>query len=181
MTNEFEKSLGLLPKVATEFFAYFSRFEFALKQAGFLEDASGTKKAKPNWEDFATDFSQEVETFFEDIMSTGHAEELIDKPPKVQMGDLSWKPWGNDPEKKLANSKELFCAVRRVRNNLFHGGKSSSLGSDPERDIALLKACLFILKEALKKCGEQTSGKLKIVCAEFNAPPNPPPSGLETS
>ncbi len=179
MTNQFELHWLQLPKEATEFFAYFSRFEFALKQSGYLNSTSSENNAEAKWPDFANDLSKAAPTFFDEIKRAGKAAVLIDKPPEIQKGDLSWRPWGSDPRKKLEKSAEFFCAICRVRNNLFHGGKSSSLGSDPERDIALLNACLFVLKKALEKCCAQKNDKLRTVYDEFTAPPNPPLSGLE--
>jgi hypothetical protein len=46
--------------------------------------------------------------------------------------------------------QELFVAVRRVRNNLFHGRKSGD--PDEDRNANLISEAIAVLIEALKRC-----------------------------
>ena len=52
--------LGIDKDLVLTFFFEFSRFEYALKRAGFVPVTSGTKpvNAKPNWDAFAEKISQ---------------------------------------------------------------------------------------------------------------------------
>jgi hypothetical protein len=67
----------------------------------------------------------------------------------VKDGELSWK----DAE-AVKDIWSLFLAVRRVRNNLFHGGKlPQPIGPIPDvsRDQKLLAQTLGVLQFALEK------------------------------
>ena len=63
-------------------------------------------------------------TFYTSIQESGKAATIMRRPPKKQVSRdhrLEWKP--QDPPE---NVHELFEAIRRVRNNLVHGGKSGA-------------------------------------------------------
>lgn len=72
---------------------------------------------------------------------------LLNTPPSKQVlssdRTLDWEE-GTSPQ----NVQELFGAVRRVRNNLVHGGKSGDEVSD--RNDALVAEAIEVLKEALR-------------------------------
>lgn len=107
-----------LPASAISLFAVFSRFECALKRSGYHH---GNGDAHANWDKFANSLGKD---FFEEVSSSGNANLLIGTPPKKQVvdgDDLDWQAVG-----KVTNVQELFVSVRRVRNNLFHGGKYRS-------------------------------------------------------
>ncbi|NWG38878.1 MAG: hypothetical protein HXY27_02775 [Hydrogenophilaceae bacterium] len=70
---------------------------------------------------------------------------ILGAPPKKQMirnGVIKW-----EESKPTTDSKadELLIYVRRVRNNLFHGGKFNGHWFSPERSEALLRSSLTIL------------------------------------
>jgi len=74
-------------------------------------------------------------------------------PPMKQIVDdnnnLSWK--GDPISKNQYDFKELLVLVRRVRNNLFHGGKFPNGDvEDSERDERLIKFGMIILEECLR-------------------------------
>jgi hypothetical protein len=51
-----------------------------------------------------------------------------------------------------SNVNELFGAIRRVRNNLFHGAKySTGLEADTVRDQRLLEEASWVLHFALEE------------------------------
>jgi hypothetical protein len=50
--------------------------------------------------------------------------------------------------RKLADIVELLVAVRAVRNNVVHGGKSGH--PDGERNMTLVREAQWILEEALQ-------------------------------
>lgn len=51
---------------------------------------------------------------------------------------------------KKKSSQKILILIRRVRNNLFHGGKFNGEWFEPERSEALMRNALIILRA----CGE---------------------------
>ena len=139
--------------VILPFFAAFSRFEFALKQSGY---AIGEDSVSANWDRFAADLDANFDRK-RTVTLAEAVDYLIKHPPKKQArkgGVLIWvaSPAGNARE--LAN---LLIYVRRLRNNLFHGGKYPGLVvDDPGRDTTLLRHGLTILDECLTLCDQHS-------------------------
>ncbi|MCX5894107.1 MAG: hypothetical protein NTW80_14315 [Deltaproteobacteria bacterium] len=132
-----------------EFFLTFSRFEYALKAAGYAFEVRGT--VNPDWQTFRL----ELINIFN--MSKNH--ELIkasnyffDNPPNKQVlhnGELAWKT--QCPNQNESDIEFLLRMVKSVRNNLFHGGKHNNwLHEDKQRTDTLLRNSLIILSECLK-------------------------------
>lgn len=138
-------------KFITEFFVVFSRFEYALKRAGYVEKVGNNKKdgkvkdqddAKVDWDKFAQTLKDEFETAQKTNPKLTHAVKYLleDSPPKKLVrlkDDIDGKPqlcWYEDKsgDKSLAR---LLILVRRVRNNLFHGEKTNLVsGGIPEAE-----------------------------------------------
>lgn len=137
-----EKQLDLL---AIELFQTFSRFEYSLKVAGFHQ---GEGAAKPDWRNF----SKSISEIFEHPVNkefNNAIQYILMNPPKKQIiksGLLEWKNVAPDTEMK---SDLVLLYVRRVRNNLFHGGKFNGHWFEPERSKELLESSLIILKQCL--------------------------------
>jgi hypothetical protein len=142
-------------KLAIRFFIFFLRIEYALKRTGFIYEKYSQVHA--DWDRFADSIQKQ---FMRDLRSdqtlrTAH-EYLLTQPPRKQVlnhGDLGWSvEEKNDP----VAGRELrwtLTMVRRVRNNLFHGGKFPTPDgrmSDPSRDEELLMASLSILTACLE-------------------------------
>lgn len=152
--DEAVKLLRISPDLVFRFFAAFSRFEYALKRSGFI----GTRpkiKIEECWEAFAK--TKRVEKCFNEVCSqdTRTADALTfltKKPPKQQcLG-----PHGLTFEDVKDGQKGLLQVtlwLRRIRNNLFHGGKyPMPLGPfDPVREEQLIESGLVLL-EAFLKC-----------------------------
>ncbi|RLK44973.1 hypothetical protein [Cupriavidus plantarum] len=142
-----------VPLLAIQFFQVFSRFECAMKRSG--KYAKGDEQwVNPRWPLFADDLGAD---FFDEVVNSGHAETLIARPPNTQAiladGTLGWKV--NPPVK---NTRELIDAVRKVRDNLLHGGKYRDDGygkpamvEGSERDETLLRESLNVLAMALER------------------------------
>ena len=136
----------LLDALANKLFHVFSRAEYALKAAGFN---CGDGKAKANWDAFARKLV--------DLVATPQSEDLrmavefmLEYPPKQQMvihGVLSWKDCRPTGKTK---AESLFLYIRRVRNNLFHGGKFNGHWFEPERSEMLIKHSLTIIHAAIE-------------------------------
>lgn len=144
MRDELEAVVGALPKrdIVNHFLSLFSRFEYALKENGFSR--GGEDGVSAHWGDFANALENLRDAPPEALR---RAIEYFDaQPPQLQIlrnGVLDWR----DTQLVNKNNDELLILVRRVRNNLFHGGK---MPFDPMRDSKLLKAAEMILIGALR-------------------------------
>jgi hypothetical protein len=125
---------------AFEYFYWFSRFEFALKENKYLKSGD---KAEPNWDDFISKMKEQYELSKE-------AEHLIDMHPKRQMvtslRELEWKPVGTDHcDNDLC---KVVTMLKTVRNNLFHGGKHGDIDVDSKkRNLELLETGKLVLDQ----------------------------------
>lgn len=133
-----------LDLLAFEFFKTFARFEYALKATGYH---TGEGDAHPDWNRFA----KTLDALFVEKHAGGLDEAiryLQENPPKKQViadGKLVWKEVSdNSPP-----AKKLLLSIRRVRNNLFHGGKFNGHWFAPERSERLLNSSLHVLEACL--------------------------------
>lgn len=127
---------------AFDFFYWFSRFEFALKENKFLKNSTPGSPAEPDWGLFIAAHKAEYR-----LTEAGSG--LVDAAPRRQIvgqHQLEFVPVGFDDQ-----SSELEKVVRllkTVRNNLFHGGKHGAEGwEDPPRTLLLLNLSIGILNE----------------------------------
>lgn len=141
-------------ELISDFFLRFSRFEFALKVTGY---ATGSEsRVDPDWTRFAKDI-QEIFDWNRDPALVEACELYIYTPPQKQVlvnGELAWSTTlpGQWSEHSVAFLLEL---VRRVRNNLFHGGKyNGQFHEETARNEALLAGGLRILQECLQASDE---------------------------
>lgn len=125
----------------------FAAFEQALKAAGFHH---GDGSARPNWMEFADE--NEVLEEFQDRNSSigGDVQLLIDDPPRQQIVQNGNLEWDEAPPNQDTISKTALVYVRRVRNNLFHGGKMGGERFPRERDMELIDASLSIIHRCAK-------------------------------
>lgn len=134
---------------AVRFFYWFSRFEYALKKAGYTKP--GQEIAEPDWDGFAN--KELGKAFFNNIKAEPTADILFNEAPRRQIvlsdGKLDWCPKAPDFPHRPNSVQNLFEYIRRVRNNLFHGGKVPG-GLDP-RDKDLIEAAQYVLEQALEK------------------------------
>ena len=125
---------------AIRLFACMSRFEFALKEVGFVTGAEDGPVGV-GWTAFEAEAVRAGA--FDHIRGIAAVRPLFDEPPRKQLRKGDGFEWG-DPL-PVRNIQEVSTAVRQIRNNLFHGGKA---GADP-RDDALCEAAtaalLFLL------------------------------------
>jgi len=134
-----------LNELAWELFHIFSRTEYALKASGFNK---GDGAADADWRKFAirieafvaTPPSAELQAAIDYIFTT---------PPKKQVivnGRIEWAIL--EPHTR-SRADKLFLYIRRVRNNLFHGGKFNGHWFDPDRSEELLRHSITILQNAV--------------------------------
>lgn len=139
-----------LDNLAARFFQIFSRTEYSLKVAGYNY---GDGEAKVNWQKFARKV--------EDLIAHPTSPELkeavdfiFDAPPKKQImvdGFIQWKVVEPNTQSR---ADKLLQYVRRVRNNLFHGGKFNDHWFAPERGEPLLRYSLVILSAVVEAIPE---------------------------
>lgn len=144
--------LGLDRACACEFLGFFSRFEYALKVSGFVKNTSG--RAEPGWDQFASVDGQDAR--FRQICDKCETlkkavDHFVNEPPEIESvrnGQLKWEKSGHTINP--LSVKSLCVEVRLVRNNLFHGGKFSSItATDGVRNAQLVNNSLIILRALL--------------------------------
>jgi hypothetical protein len=139
-----------LPDRGVQFFVFFSRFEYALKRGDFLFSRGDDDSAYPAWDRFAQALGHR---FFDEVRESAKAKTFLSAPPKKQVVKddvLDWREEG-----PINTTAGLLVAVRRLRNNLFHGGKFPSGAlpvGNPDRDDRLIGEAIEILKMALARC-----------------------------
>jgi len=132
---------------ASEFFFRFARFEYALKAAGYHP---GNGVASPDW----TKFAKELDGIFENPENEEFREAIdyyLNHPPKKQLIENSRLVWREVEPHTNSKADLVLQYVRRVRNNLFHGGKfKGNYFEDPERSEDLIQKGLIILNQCLE-------------------------------
>ena len=136
-------------ELVLEFFYFFSRFEYALKRAGFLT----TKKwAEPNWTGFFQKVTAaEILADPSDVELKKSLHFLEKRKPRYQANENGKMVWLHICKKEdWTRERYVLELIKTVRNNLFHGGKfPEGPISEPAGDEELLRHCLVILKRCL--------------------------------
>ncbi|MER9951856.1 hypothetical protein [Mesorhizobium sp. M0047] len=132
-----------LPARGLELMRVVTRFEYALKEIGYGRPGKNGE-VDVDWDGFAN--TELKAAFFKRIQENAVAPTLLSKPPSKQIltgKTLDWEE-GSPP----TSVQDLFGAMRRVRNNLVHGGKSGDKDSD--RNDKLVSESIDVLTEALR-------------------------------
>jgi hypothetical protein len=133
-------------------FKVMMRLEFSLKHIGYCHLGS-FPTAKVDWDRYVKE--RLGSTFWNKIQKDPEFQVLIQSPPKKQIvnqdGRLDW-----EPSAAVMSSQCLIGAVRRVRNNLFHGGKSGD--PDVDRNATLYKEALLVIDKIL--CEDRDLGAI---------------------
>ncbi|MGR6772086.1 hypothetical protein ACU36R_10695 [Pectobacterium brasiliense] len=125
-----------------EFFMEFARYEFCLKMTGLTQ---GDGNAKANWDRYAL----EVEKIIASPGTTelaGAIDYILTYPPKKQIVRGGVLSWDETPIQGRNRAQQVFLLIRRIRNNLFHGGKFNGRWFEPERSELLMQHALTILQ-----------------------------------
>lgn len=132
-----------LRRLAFDFFFWFSRFEYTLKEARFLRSTQIGIPAEPSWKKFCQKYR--------DTYQPGPAARaLLDADPARQVivanGALDFAPVVFNPG--VADLDKVAELARTVRNTLFHGGKHGiEFWDDPGRMELLLATTIAVLDE----------------------------------
>ena len=137
-----------LRTVVYDFFFWFSRLEYALKEARILKDPKPGASAEPGW----TRFINERKDSYQ-IGPAGNA--LIAANPQRQIvtaADLDFRDVGFNPG--ASDLERVVRLAQTVRNNLFHGGKhGSAYWNDADRMRLLLETTIAVLDDLADQMG----------------------------
>lgn len=142
-----------------EFFVVFSRFEFALKERGYIKRKEEGKNAEPDWDAFLKinkdNFivTEDCSVSFQYLTTPETAPNRQKLFYTTESGEEVIKT--NWSEQKIdintPDLKKVIDSIKLVRNNLFHGGKYGDKSwCDFTRTSNLLRhsiSMLFVLKE----------------------------------
>jgi hypothetical protein len=137
---------GLPPEETLLFFATFARFEFAMKQCGYIQRTNDGDVAMACRKKLAAALP---ESFLQSVQDAQIAPVLIELPPKNLFVQDNAQPQFGDQPLAPTTTVELLDAVWRVRNNLFHGNKMYP--TDRERDAALMGNALAVLHAIMQQ------------------------------
>jgi len=135
-----------LNDLAVNFFRKFSRMEYALKVNSFHY---GDGDAKANWSAFAASISDCFNEPREQSLADAFAF-LERNPPKKQVIRNDILDWDDAVPQSHSNVDLMLLYVRRVRNNLFHGGKFNGQWFEPQRSFDLVTHSLVILDACIE-------------------------------
>lgn len=133
--------VGLVPHIIVEFFALFSRLEFALLTSGYSGGDVG-KNTWVTWDRVASDLHK---SFLAECIADEEVAILFYEPArflvKNEAGDCKFID-GQIPQTPV----QLLLQVRTVRNNLFHGSKVSFTGRDRQLVVAGIRVIRHLLE-----------------------------------
>ncbi|MBD3667597.1 MAG: hypothetical protein HUJ16_06525 [Kangiella sp.] len=138
-----------LKNASFDYFYWFSRFEFVLKENGFLKSEKAGANAEPSWDMFK-------ERYKDEYIVSEEAHDLLKLHPKRQVvsegKELDWMPVGiNHCNNDLCR---VITMLSTIRNNLFHGGKHSDEEvDDKERNLLLLTLGKKVLDQLAMQFG----------------------------
>lgn len=139
-------SIDKHPKDAVLFFKVMMRLEYSLKEKGFV--CPTQHGFRIDWDRFSNELLGQ--NFFERVAALPETKTLLQSPPSRQIlkgGKLSFSPAA--PPTIV---QSLFGAIRKTRNNMFHGGKSGD--PDHDRNDALIAGALEVVRLALEADNE---------------------------
>ncbi|HGS5633700.1 TPA: hypothetical protein ACMDXI_004415 [Vibrio parahaemolyticus] len=133
-----------LEKLSFDFFKLFSRLEYSLKAASFN---TGNGDAKANWSDFAQNIDTQFLGCADEELKKSYSY-VLENPPKKQIIENGQIKWSTVEPTSKCQTDLILLYVRRVRNNLFHGGKFNGNWFEPQRSEELLSSSITILENA---------------------------------
>lgn len=135
-----------LDRIAFRFFKLFAQYEYALKMLGY---ASANKRGEPelDWDGFSNKIGKWL-LEQQDSKIVDARNYIFEQPPKRQIWVNGSVTWENVPNNERS-AQILFSHLRRIRNNLYHGGKFNRSWIDPDRSYELISRALCLLEMLL--------------------------------
>lgn len=148
MSKRFLVNVALDHDLLFEFFLTFARFEFALKAADFV--TGDLREARPDWPSFGA--SLDLGMARRDPNCAAAVDYLVLHPPWRQVVIANGLAWDSTVGfTRLDRMDQVLDLIRRVRNNLFHGGKfNDEVHSGPGRNELLLRHSIAVLHRCLE-------------------------------
>ncbi len=140
-------------ELGMRFFHIFSMFEYSMKACGFYELNGNGFVTGANWGKFVKTnkelFDIERDENSKILPSINY---LLQSPPKQQaLNEEKELIWRNNEHDQEPDRNKVSLYIRRVRNNLFHGGKfKGNYFSSPERSRDLIKHSSRILEHLIE-------------------------------
>jgi len=148
-------SFGIDKDLVLEFLCAFSRFEYGLKRAGFAR--GNASRVKADWDCFGKTLrTLSTEQCAPVLRSCAY---ILQEPPKKQVLRDGHLAWSAAADTSVSDIERVLIYVRRVRNNLFHGGKFPVPDGPVEevaRNTKLLQDALAVLIAVLDLPGVET-------------------------
>jgi len=145
------RKLKIDNSLSTVFILMFSRFEYSLKNIGCF--IGSEKKVSADWDGYSR--KEEIKEIFNNIEEQEIIDAvnyLIENPPKKQViidDNVVWK--NSPPDSNLPKSEQAILMVRRIRNNLMHGGKfHGAYQPEVARDTKLIESSIHVLNYCLQ-------------------------------
>jgi hypothetical protein len=145
-----------LDKLAFRFFKLFAQYEYALKAMGY-GSAGHNRQAEVDWDRFSNEIGVAV-MVIEAAPIVEARQYILENPPRRQIwvnNTVQWEGVANNDR----SPQMLFSHIRRIRNNLYHGGKFNGRWIDPDRSEQLIGNALLLL-ESLVPLNEDLSQAL---------------------
>lgn len=132
-----------LRELAFDFFYWFSRFEFALKENGYLTSTLVGARAQPDWGRFVVEHQDHY------APSQAASALIAANPLRQIVGESGTLIFSDVPFADNATDlRRVVGLAKTVRNNLFHGGKHGSGNwDDPDRMVELLGITINVLND----------------------------------
>lgn len=129
-------------ELAFKFFVIFSMFEHALKNTQFKK-VSQNGTVEPDWDAFAQAINGQFNPNASPELNTA-VNYFMNHPVKKQVFTNNQLTFIVTPrDQNISDAEWLSLLIRRVRNNLFHGGK---VNYDRHRDTLLIQFAIVILE-----------------------------------
>ncbi len=146
-------------EIGKSFFHLFGMFEYALKANGYCVSSSTSNcfVRGADWDNFFLEnhLLLDIEQY-DNFLIKDDMKYVLENPPKQQFLDseskLVWmdKVYPSRGRNSIPDFKKIHLYIRRVRNNLFHGGKfRGHYFESPERSRTLINCCTNILKHVV--------------------------------
>ncbi len=136
--------MGNVPYVTVEFFALFSRLEFALLASGYAGGDIG-ENVWVRWDSVAQDLHK---SFLAAVTFDAEAAILFREPARTLVKNADGGCEFRDAAPPV-KAVDLLLQVRTIRNNLFHGSKVYFT----ERDRDLVSAGIRVIRHMLDAIG----------------------------
>lgn len=155
LTSDFNKNFGDLNKdLVFEFFGVFSYFECSLKKCCYAKNTVQNQRIEICWKRFCDKHIQVFNKIDKEMITY-----FSKNPPKKQVISDEGLKWCDDNHDSQIDFERLLILVRRVRNNLFHGGKYNIAIEQLERNNTLLRYSVSIIESCIDSLREQHANK----------------------